>query len=626
MPAIPRRLSPLSFKDVVIDDCFWSPRIRVNREQSIPYEYDQCKETGRISGFDPDWMPDLPNKGRHIFNDSDVAKWIEAASYSLVLYPDPQLDALLDEVIELIGRTQQSDGYVNSYFVYAEPDKRWSNLRDFHELYCAGHLIEAAVAHYQATGKRSLLDIMCRYADYIDSVFGPEVGKKRGYCGHEEIELALVKLYRATNQERYLRLSKYFIDERGQKPNFFELEAKERGEEPSASNEYNQSHLPVREQTVVVGHAVRAMYLYCAMADLAGETDDVSLLDACERLWQNVCLRRMYITGGLGPCAGNEGFTTDYDLPNETAYAETCAAIGLVFWNHRLLQLGCDGRFADVMERALYNGVLSGVSLDGKRFFYGNPLGSTGGYERSEWFGTACCPPNLARLLASLGGYVYSQSKNEAVVHLYVQGSGKFTFEGRTVKLTQKTNYPWSGSVDIAFEMNEPAVFALKLRVPGWCRQARVSINGLPADLSGIMSNGYISIEREWTSRDQVELELPMPVERMVAHPSVRDDAGRVALQRGPIVFCLEEADNCAPVHQIILTRESEIEARFEEDLLNGTFTLNGEALALGDKGWDRALYSMDSPTKTACTIKAIPYCLWANRGAGRMAVWIREC
>ncbi|MGH2346025.1 MAG: glycoside hydrolase family 127 protein, partial [Chloroflexota bacterium] len=373
---------PVKIADVAIDDAFWLPRLRINRERTIPFEYAQCKDTGRIDALRLRWKPgDQPVP--HPFWDSDVAKWIEAASYSLAVHPDPALDARVDDTIALLASAQQPDGYLNTYFTVVKPGERWTDLRDAHELYCAGHLIEAGVAHFESTGKRSLLEVVSRYADHIDCIFGREPGRKRGYCGHEEIELALVKLYRATHEQRYLRLAQYFVDERGREPFYFDREAAERGTPGyferhqsggalRTSREYNQAHQPVRDQKEVVGHSVRAMYLYSAMADLAGETGDAGLLDACRRLWDHLNGTRLYLTGGIGSAAQNEGFTADYDLPNRTAYAETCAAIGLVFWAHRMVQVEADGRYIDRLEQALYNGVLSGVSLDGTRFFYEN--------------------------------------------------------------------------------------------------------------------------------------------------------------------------------------------------------------------------------------------------------------
>ena len=621
-----KKFAPLPFTAVSIDDEFWAPRLRVNREHTIPTEYRQCRDTGRIDAFRLDWKPGS-EPVPHIFWDSDVAKWIEAASYSLATHPDPELRALLDEVITLIASAQQPDGYLNTHFSVVEPEKRWTNLRDKHELYCAGHLIEAAVAHYQATGKRSLLEVLCRYADHIDRTFGPRPGQKRGYPGHEEIELALVKLFQATGERRYLELSKYFIDERGQQPHYYDLEAVARGDDPRdyrfKTYAYLQAHLPVREQTEVVGHAVRAMYLYSAMTDLARETDDQSLLAVCERLWQNLCLQNMYITGGIGPEAANEGFTSNYDLPNETAYAETCAAIGLVFWNQRLLQLACDSRYADVLERALYNGVLSGVSLDGEKFFYENPLASQGGHHRQAWFDCACCPPNLARLFASLGQYIYAQNDHEIVVHLYIQGSASFQIAGQNVRLRQQTRYPWEGSVMFHLDMEQPTSFGLRLRIPGWCHSAKLSVNGEPIELAPRMECGYVKLERLWHPSDRVQLDLDMPVEQVYAHPDVRQDSGQIALQRGPLVYCLEAADHSVPLQRIVMPREATLSSHFEASLLGGVTVITGEGLAADTTGWENALYRKQGPDLKPCALTAIPYYAWDNRQAGQMRVWL---
>ncbi len=622
-------LDPLKFHQVTIEDTFWKPRQAVNRAVTIPIQYEHCKTTGRIDGIDPDHKPGDPG-AHHIFWDSDVAKWIETASYSLQTEPDPQLEALLDEVIAKFAKLQRPDGYVNSWYTNVEPEKRWSNLRDCHELYCAGHLMEAAVAHFYATGKQSLLQIMCRYADYIDTVFGPEEGKRRGYPGHEEIELALVKLYDCTGNERYAKLARFFIDERGQQPHYFDLEARERGEDPSAfpfgGHDYNQSHVPVRQQTRVVGHAVRAMYLYCGMADIAKKTGDAELIQACEALWQNVCQKQMYVTGGIGPSRSNEGFTFDYDMPEETAYCETCAAIGLVFWNHRLLQLTGERRFADVMERALYNGALSGVSLSGDRFFYVNPLASLGDHHRQPWFGCACCPGNISRLIASVGEYAYSSAESNIWVHLYVQGSARFDKDTLGATLRQVTNYPWDGAIRLTLEMEKSQRFSVHLRIPSWCRQYTVAVNGLPLNDDGSVSQGYLVLERQWQHGDLIELSLDMPVERVSAHPQIRMANGKVALQRGPLVYCLEEVDNpVTPLSRIRLPRRSELRANHEPDLLGGVTTITGEAELITEDGWESALYSVNPQNTDRIQIKAVPYSVWDNRAAGHMLVWLRE-
>ena len=425
MPRKNRHL-PVAFTAVELKDRLWAPRQRAVRERTVPFLYGQMVKIGTIEALDVTKPPGplaFPYRKNNtstsvMYWDSDIAKWIETASYTLATHPDPALEALIDEVVARIARAQEPDGYFNSFFQRREPAKKWSNLRDWHELYCIGHMIEAAVAHNQATGKTNLLDIVRRQVDLVAKLFGPNEGQKRGYCGHEEIELALVRLYRLTGERRYLDLASYFIDERGRQPHYFDSEARARGADPAdywyTTYHYNQSHVPVREQDRVVGHAVRAMYLYCAMADLAAEKEDTALLEACRRLWRDLNGKRLYVTGGLGPSEHNEGFTTDYDLPNETAYAETCASVGLVFWAHRMALLEGDGRYGDVLEQALYNNSLSGLSLDGERFFYDNPLASRGGHHRWTWHRCPCCPPNIARLIASLGSYVYSTAPGEA--------------------------------------------------------------------------------------------------------------------------------------------------------------------------------------------------------------------
>ncbi|HHX63607.1 MAG TPA: glycoside hydrolase family 127 protein [Chloroflexi bacterium] len=636
-------LNPVPLQNVHLEGGFWGPRQEINRTVTLPIEYQQCKETGRIDVVKLSWKPGDPNPP-HPFWDSDLAKWIEAVGYSLSLHPDPALEELVDAVIDDMAAAQQPDGYLNSYFTLVEPQNRWANLRDMHELYCAGHLIEGAIAYYLATGKRKLLDVMCRYADYIATVFGPGDGQKRGYPGHEELELALVKLYRVTGEERYLDLARFFIDERGTQPHYFDIEARERGDDPTAWNhgryEYNQSHLPVREQTTAEGHAVRAMYLYSGMADVAAETGDETLLAACERLWDNVTTRRMYITGGIGSASHGERFTYDYDLPNDTAYAETCAAIGLVFWAHRMVQLTGEARYADALERALYNGVLSGISLDGKRFFYANPLEvdpqaytyradifgrSALTAERQEWFGCACCPPNIARLLASLGDYVYSSGSGALYLHLYAAGKADLEIDGRPVTVRQETNYPWDGEIRIVVAPEAEQSFALCLRIPAWARSAEVRVNGQTVDIAPRMDRGYARIERVWHNGDVVELSLPMPVERIEAHPAVRVNAGRVALQRGPLVYCLEEVDNGANLPDIVLPKDASLNTEYDENLLGGIVVIKAEGLRRPTDNWTNALYRPVESDAVPVSLTAVPYYAWGNRGPGEMLVWIRH-
>jgi hypothetical protein len=625
------------FQQVEIDDAFWAPRLETNRKVTLPIQYQHLKSTGRIDAWS--WEPGQPNEP-HIFWDSDVAKWIEAAAYSLANHPDPELERRIDEVVRAMEEAQWEDGYLNSHYSTVEPEKRWTNLRDCHELYCAGHLMEAAVAYVRATGKDRLLKVMQRYADHIDRLYGPGDDQLQGYPGHEEIELALVKLYRETGEARYLQLAKFFVDERGRQPYYFDLEAEARGEDPASYRfgdyAYTQAHVPLREQREVTGHAVRAGYLYAGAADVAAETGDESLVEPLERLWNSVTRRRMYVTGGVGPTAANEGFTVDYDLPNETAYAETCAAIALVFWARRMLHLRPQGRYADVMERALYNGVLSGVSLSGDRFFYANPLAAyprMGRFaprnihsRRQDWFGCACCPPNLARLLASLGSYVYGQGEDAIWVHLYVGSSTKLELSGQTIWLETETDYPWDGRVQITLRPEQEVELSLNLRVPGWCRGAKVAVNGEPLDLDEVTTDGYARIRRRWGPGDEVELAIEMPVERMEAHPSVRQDAGRVALQRGPLVYCLEEVDNGPDLRDLVLPRESELEVTREPEQFDGGACLRGTALRRSREPWRDELYRPGPTEREEQTIRAIPYAYWANRAEGEMLVWIGQC
>ena len=627
---------------------FWAKRMEQVKEAVIPYQWQALND--KIPGAPPSHAMEnfriaagLSQGGFHgkWFQDSDVAKWLEAVSYSLANQSDPELEKLADEVIDIIVKAQQPDGYLNTYFTIKEPEMRWKNLREKHELYCAGHLIEAGVAYYQATGKSKLLDAVCRLADHIDSLFGPEPGKRRGYPGHPETELALVKLYRATGEERYLKLNKFFVDERGRKPLYFELEAKERGEKrprmPWWTPAFCQAHLPVREQTEAVGHAVRAMYLYSAMADLALETGDETLFEACKKLWESVTERRMYITGGIGSSAYREAFTFDYDLPNDRAYAETCASIGLVFWAHRMLRLDVDRKYADVMERALYNGVLSGISLDGTKYFYTNPLevlpeACRNRYdlhhiatERQPWFDCACCPPNVARLLASIPQYVYSQGEAAVYVHLFVAGEATVELAGGQVTLVQETGYPWGEEVAIQVRTENPLDFTLAVRVPGWCRDPRLRINGEDVDLAALVEKGYARIRRKWRNGERVELLLPMPIERVRTHPEVRAAAGKVAIQRGTILYCLEEVDNGPNLAQIGLPKEAELTVESKDPSLDGAVVIRGVGLRAETPSWGAALYAPGECERKQVAITAVPYYTWGNRKPGEMAVWISE-
>lgn len=633
-----RRLQPLPLSAVCIDDPFWSPRRRVNREVTLNYQLEQCEETGRLDNFDKA-AGRLEGKFEGIFfNDSDIYKWVEATAYSLATNADPAREESLDRVIDRIAAAQQADGYLNTYFQLEEPEKKWTHLGFLHELYCAGHLFQAAVAHHQATQKRTLLDVAFKLADHIDREFGP--GKRPGIPGHEEIELALVDLYRVSGEARYLKLAKFFVDQRGQQPSVLALEIAEstNGEgwhdyyhqrvlrDGKYDGRYAQDHAPVRDQDEAVGHAVRATYLYSAMADLVGETGDTALRETLERLWNNVTHRRMYVTGGIGPCHDNEGFTRDYDLPNTTAYAETCAAAGNIFWNHRMLLLDGDPRFADVMERSLYNGLLSGVSLDGRQFFYVNPLRTHGDHDRQPWFGCACCPPNIARLLASLGQYIYAQSDDGLWVHLYVGGHVSTTTPGgQPFRLSQASDYPWQGDITFEVELDRPEAFALYLRIPDWCPSATLSINRDTA-AGGLPQPGtYHRLERTWQNGDTVVLKLAMPLIRVRAHPAASNNVGHVALQRGPIVYCLEEVDHPVSVHALQLPQASEIEATFRPDLLGGVCVLQGEAQCADPTAWQNGLYLYrDAGMNRPVPLRAVPYFSWNNRGPGAMTVWVK--
>jgi DUF1680 family protein len=622
----------IHFTQVRIDDPFWNERLRINRDVSIPCQYRHNRKTGRMEAFRLTWKPGQPDPP-HIFWDSDVYKWLEAASYSQATHPTAEGATLLEEVASLIASAQEPDGYLNTYYQSVEPGKRWTNLRDQHELYCAGTLMEAGVAHHEATGSRTLLETACCYADYIDTVFGPRPEQKRGYCGHEEIELALVRLYHATGERRYLELARYFVEERGRQPHYFDAEARLRGDDSGLpvyaghrveGYAYYQAHLPVREQTTPVGHAVRAVYLYSAMADLAGELNDPTLIEACRTLWENLTRRRMYLTGGIGSARHNEGFTHDYDLPNATAYCETCAAVGLVFWSQRMLRHDCDRRYADTMERALYNCVLSGVSLDGTKFFYENPLASAGGHHRQEWFFCACCPANLSRLLASLGGYIFSETGDGLAVHLYIGGETEWTFGGGRIRVGLTTRYPWEGKVVMRFEVETPAEWTLRLRIPEWAASFRLTLGGEVIEPS--VEKGYAMLRRTWRSGDEVGLELPLTPRRVYADPRVAADVGRVALQRGPLVYCVEDADLDIGASEVALLRTTPLSERWEAGFLGGVVVLQADGCAPAPVGAGHGLYA-DKPRSYSvpAQLKAVPYCTWDNRVPGAMAVWLPE-
>ena len=595
-------LIPVPFQNVHITDDFWSPRIRVNRTATIEANLHQCEITGRIKNFA---VAGKLEPGKHqgeLYNDSDVYKVIEGIAYALSSKRDPELEKRTDAIIAKIAAAQQPDGYLNTYYTLVKPQQRWKNIQHGHELYCVGHLIEAAVAYQQATGKNQLLDVAVKFANHIIAVFGP--GKKIDTSGHEEIELALVKLYRATGDKRYLHQAQFFLDTRG------------RAEGRRLFGEYAQDHRPIREQTEVTGHAVRAMYLYSAMADVAAITGDESLRKAMHAIWHDVVDRKMYVTGGIGPSARNEGFTVPFDLPNDSAYAETCAAIGMALWNHRLFLMEGDRRFADILEREVYNGLLSGVSLSGDRFFYVNPLGSKGGHHRVAWFGTSCCPTNIVRYIPGMGERVYAHSANSIWTVLYMGNTATVPLAAGKVTLKQETQYPWEGDIQITVQLEKEFAFDVYLRIPGWCRSApALQINRQVLKLEP--AKGYVKIARTWKSGDVIQLKLPMPVERVYAHPEVKANSGRVALQRGPIVYCLEAIDNNGHVRNLCLARETKLTASFRKELLGGVMVVRGEAQSVARNG--------EKLTFANVPFQAVPYALWDNRQPGEMVVWLPE-
>jgi hypothetical protein len=638
------RLTELPLTAVEIQDNFWSPRQEAGRTRTLDHVYAELDETGCLRNFDIAAGKVQGKFGGPWWADSDVYKWIEGASYTLALHPDPKLAARVDDLIARIAAAQQKDGYIDTFIQLAEPDMRWRNLAFFHELFCAGSLYEAAVAHHLATGKRTLLDIALKNADYVDSTFGP--GKKDGIPGHEEVELALVKLYRLTGEKRYLRLAEYFVNSRGEKPSIFERQYEQLPSpmtvellgrkmdvkdfykrffliDPSKFNtSYSQDNQPVRQQSDAVGHAVRAMYLYSGMADLAYETSDQGLFDALLRLHDSVTLRRMYVTGGIGPSEHNEGFTADYDLPNDNAYQETCASQGMVLWNYRMLKLTGDARFADVMELSLYNALAAGVSLSGDLFCYVTPLASGGDFKRDPWFGVPCCPTTIARFIPSLGKYIYNQSADGLWVNLYISGKVNAQLPGGNVTLTQSSDYPWEGNVKLQVTAEKPQEFTLCLRVPGWCAKPEFKVNGEP--LTPTISRGYAELRRTWSSGDTVDLTLPMEIQRLEANPNVLYDRGKRALRRGPLIFCLEAADQEAPLDRIVLPPDAPLSDHFEQALFGGTMQIWGEAEERESEGWENQLYRPASaPKGKTIHIKAVPYAIWGNRGLGKMVVWI---
>ena len=618
-------IQPVPFTQVQINDDFWSPRIETNRQVTIPYAFEQCEETGRIDNFRiAAGMKSGGFQSVYPFDDSDVYKIIQGASYSLQVHPDPEMEKYLDDLIAIIGKAQEKDGYIyTARTINPDPPvrwcegDRWSNLYLGHELYNAGHLYEAAVAHYRATGKRALLDIALKNADLIADVFGPD--KKRGAPGHQEIEIGLVKLYRVTGDQKYLDLAKFFLDERG------------RPDRKKLYGKYSQDHKPVVEQEQAVGHAVRAVYMYSGMADVASLTGDSEYIQAIDRIWEDVVSQKLYITGGIGATGAGEAFGEPYHLPNASAYAETCASIGNVFWNFRMFLLHGDAQYIDVLERVLYNGLISGVSLDGDLFFYQNPLASFGEDERSTWFTCACCPSNISRFMPSVPGYVLASDKNNIYVNLFTSCEAQVKLKDQTVQIQQKTRYPWEGDVRVTVLPEKEQKFSVRIRIPGWARNKPVpsdlyrfhkksdesvslKLNGEEIPLN--LDKGYAVIERKWKENDQIEVLFPMPVRRVLSHENVETDSGKVSFQRGPVVFCAEWTDNQGLVSNIVLPDDVELESEYRPDLLKGVAVVKAQAEAL----FEAPEGEVSSQNRS---FTAIPYYSWAHRGKGEMAVWL---
>ncbi len=614
-------IQPVPFTRVHLSDHFWAPRLKINKEVTIPVAFRQSEKTGRIENFK---IAGGLEKGsfcsKYSFDDSDVYKNIEGAAYSLEEYPDPALESYLDSLITYIAAAQEDDGYLYTNRTI-DPEntlpmsgkKRWERIEEgSHELYNLGHLYEAAVAYYQATGKKTLLNVALKSADLIERDFG--WGKIEKVPGHQEIEIGLVKLYRLTGKEKYLNLAKFFLDARG-----------------PGGERYNQMHKKVVDQDSAVGHAVRAQYMYSAMADVAALTGDGQYIRAIDRLWEDVTNCKTYITGGIGSDRNNEGFGPAYELPNQTAYCETCAAVANALWNQRMFLLHGDARYYDVLERVLYNGLLSGVSLSGDHFFYPNPLASQGNYQRKEWFGCACCPVNISRFIPSVPGYVYATSGNKLYVNLYISDSAEFELDGKDLQIKQESDYPWNGKIRISLSPGSSQNFVLMLRIPGWAmnqafpgdlynfaedypKAAELTVNGEKTPVN--LEYGYASLNRKWEKGDVVELNLPMPVRKIIANKNVKADKDRVALQRGPVVYCLEWPDQAGiKLSELSIGEDFNPVAEYRTDLLNGVELIHG-------RGTIRETLRHKTQVKSV-EITAIPYYSWANRGAGEMEVWI---
>lgn len=587
-------IEPVPFNQVKINDSFWTPRLEAHAHKTLEANIAQVQDsTKRINNFEK--AAGL-KEGRHdgiYYDDSDVYKAMEGIAYSLINNPNPEYEALLDKWIDLIAQAQEPDGYLNTFFTLNKNEQRWTNVMS-HEMYCGGHMIEAAIAYHRATGKKNFLKVAVKFADHLLDTFGP--GKRHWVAGHQEIELALVKLYHEVGEKKYLDFAHWQLEERG------------RGHDGGAwkslvDAEHHQDDVPVTKITDVKGHAVRAMYQYTGMADVATEIELPEYIEALKRVWESVVNRNMYVTGGIGSSSKNEGFTFDYDLPNKSAYCETCAAIGMVYWNNRMNLLTGESKYANILERSLYNGVISGVSLEGDMFFYVNPLESDGDHHRQHWYGTACCPSNIARFIPSLGNYIYLTAEDELLVNLFISNESNIKVRKTAVNIKQETDYPWNGKIDLIVSPTKSTDFNLKIRIPDWCKSFSMELNGEETDVA-INEKGYLSIPREWNKNDKVTLLLDMPVELVKADPRVKENLGKRAIRRGPLVYCMEGTDNKDINFNTVLIDE---EASFSQH--NGKGKLKDMTIlkTRSDKG----------------ELTFVPYFAWDNREAGKMKVWI---
>ncbi len=627
-------VKPVAFTEVMFTDQFWLPRLDTNRNISIPYDFEKCEETHRIDNFA---VAGGLQQGSFVgirYNDSDVFKVIEGASYSLSIYPDPELEEYLDDLIVKIAAAQEDDGYLYTCRTI-NPDSlprhsgitRWSQLKDSHELYNIGHMYEAAVAYYQATGKKTLLDVAIKSANLVNEVFGPGENQLHGVPGHQEIEMGLVKLYRVTSDEKYLKLAKYFLDQRGNPEGHDLYVYGENGNNKA----YTQDHKPVIEQSEAIGHAVRAVYMYSGMADIAALTNDKSYHSAIDLLWNNVVSEKTYITGGIGAKHAGEAFGENYFLPNLSAYNETCAAIANMQWNQRMFLLNGDAKYIDVLERTLYNGFLSGVSIHGDEFFYPNPLESDGSHQRKPWFDCSCCPTNVVRFLPSLPGYVYAHTNNDLFINLYIGNKASINMNFGKVALSQSTNYPWDGMVEIYIQPESKSKFTVSLRIPGWAQnkplpsdlysymnksnqKPTIRINNV--EMEYVISNGYAKINRQWEKGDIIEINLPMSIRKVIANKNVLEDIGKFSIERGPIVYCAEWVDNGGKVRNLLLDKNADFTYEYKENLINGVNIIKGKSMSLSINESDHSVIEKEQD------FMAIPYYAWAHRGNGEMMVW----